>query len=148
MGAFVLRHRAPLAIGGSVVWALGLVLAGLDGVGLGWIVALALAWVVLVAALVAIVSSARRRTGWTAGSILVLGGDRVVRADLRRPARLQALLVVMARRGSGVVLSYGEDTERWEASWITGGRRHVGVAGDPLAAVDRAYLAARTSTAR
>lgn len=36
---------------------------------------------------------------------------------------LRGKLQLMADRGSSVTLNWGEDTNAWECSWITGGKR-------------------------
>lgn len=36
-------------------------------------------------------------------------------------------LVYMQEHGSSVLLNWGEDTNLWECSWITGGERYTGV---------------------
>ncbi len=51
----------------------------------------------------------------------------------------------MAEKGSSVVLNYGEDTGQWEASWITDGKRYVGIKRDPEEALEEAYYCARAA---
>jgi hypothetical protein len=48
---------------------------------------------------------------------------------------LRELLHRMADHGSSVVLTWGEDTDQWECSWITRGQRFTAVRGDPLSAI-------------
>ena len=57
--------------------------------------------------------------------------------------RLYRMLGFMADKGSSVVLDYGEDTGQWEASWITGGNRYVGVNRDVEDALEEAYYCGR-----
>lgn len=46
-------------------------------------------------------------------------------------------LAYMKERGSSLTLDWGEDSDMWECSWISGGDRFTGVARSPLrAAVD------------
>jgi hypothetical protein len=42
-----------------------------------------------------------------------------------KECRLQDVLDKMTQEGSSVLLNWGEDTNNWECSWITGGRRYV-----------------------
>lgn len=46
----------------------------------------------------------------------------------------------MKERGSSVILNWGEDTNCWECSWITSGKRYVGVSTSPHEAVRLALL--------
>lgn len=47
---------------------------------------------------------------------------------------LHVILTHMQRNGSSVVLNWGEDTEQWECSWITGGERYTTFSGSPTQA--------------
>lgn len=47
---------------------------------------------------------------------------------------LDIILAHMQRRGSSVVLNFGEDTELWECSWITDGKRYTTFSADPTKA--------------
>lgn len=47
---------------------------------------------------------------------------------------LHVIMTYMQRRGSSVVLNFGEDTEQWECSWITDGKRHIAFSGSPTQA--------------
>jgi len=44
-----------------------------------------------------------------------------------RESSLEETLLWMKDKGSSVDLNYGEDTDAWECSWITGGERYTGV---------------------
>lgn len=46
-----------------------------------------------------------------------------------------ALVRLMTRRGTSVILNWGEDTGQWECSWIFRGERYTGVRADPFMAV-------------
>lgn len=56
--------------------------------------------------------------------------------SVQRAARHLAWL---KERGSSVELNWGEDTDMWECSIISGGDRFTGVARDPYAAVLECY---------
>ncbi len=47
---------------------------------------------------------------------------------------LQIILSYMQRRGSSVILNWGEDDEQWECSWITDGKRYTAFSGSPTQA--------------
>jgi hypothetical protein len=51
----------------------------------------------------------------------------LVPSYLREPAATLVLIARAQARGSSLIMNYGEDTDTWEVSWITGGRRYVGV---------------------
>lgn len=51
-----------------------------------------------------------------------------------------AHLEQMRERGSSVILNWGEDTNCWECSWITSGKRYTGVSTNPHEAVRLALL--------
>lgn len=50
------------------------------------------------------------------------------------------VLLFMAHKGSSVELNWGEDTDAWECSWITGGTRFVGAANIAPLAICCAFL--------
>lgn len=56
---------------------------------------------------------------------------------------LEDSLKWMADHGQSVILNYGEDTEHWECSWITGGVRHSGFSRSPREAVIQAVEKAK-----
>jgi len=41
----------------------------------------------------------------------------------------------MAAMGQSVTLNWGEDTELWECSWVTAGKRFTGFSTDPVKSV-------------
>jgi hypothetical protein len=53
--------------------------------------------------------------------------------------RVNKLLHAMKAAGSSVLLNWGEDNGLWECSWITSGRRHVGISEFMDMAVQRAW---------
>ena len=48
---------------------------------------------------------------------------------------LTDVLRKMAKTGQSVTLCWGEGTELWECSWISGGQRYSGFSTDPVKAV-------------
>lgn len=48
---------------------------------------------------------------------------------------LEHALEGMKLGGSAVSVSWGEDTDCWEVSWITGGNRYTGISKNLLTAV-------------
>jgi hypothetical protein len=61
-------------------------------------------------------------------------------------APIEDVLLWMSCKGSSVLLSWGEDTQAWECSWITGGERFTGVHGSMrlavLASLNKAFTRA------
>ncbi len=57
----------------------------------------------------------------------------------------ESLLAYMTKHGSSVVLNWGEDTEVWECSWITDGRRYSGFRKEAHDAAREAYYNARAA---
>jgi hypothetical protein len=55
------------------------------------------------------------------------------------PSRINVLLRAMKAAGNSLVLSWGEDTGLWECSWITSGKRYVGVSRFLDLAIQRAW---------
>ena len=59
---------------------------------------------------------------------------------------IEDVLVWMSCKGSAVSLSFGEDTNAWECSWITGGERFTGIHGTArlaiLASLNKAFAKA------
>lgn len=46
----------------------------------------------------------------------------------------------MKREGSSVILNWGEDTDMWECSWITGGVRFTAFSTDLNRALEDCYM--------
>lgn len=59
------------------------------------------------------------------------------------PEQFVKLLSFMQEHGSSVDLNWGEDTNRWECAWITGGLRYIGHAETAVEAAREAYYNAR-----
>jgi len=52
-------------------------------------------------------------------------------------------LTKMQKHGQSVMLTWGEDTEAWECSWITGGKRYTAFDRYPAMAAIKAERAGR-----
>jgi hypothetical protein len=70
---------------------------------------------------------------------------RVTAATVTERSITQAadVLAFMRHNGSSLTLNWGEDTDQWECSWITGGDRFTGVGRSVLSAVMQSYEAMR-----
>ncbi len=71
---------------------------------------------------------------------------RTLLAQPETPGRVLSRLAWMRLHGSSLSLSWGEDTDLWECSWITGGKRYTGVSSYLQGAVQQVLQKAAGET--